>query len=121
MTRLRSASPSVRDVDGRQAELELARVRQELRMRAFVLAVVVAIVLACTAAAIVGEPSVGNASTGVAASACSHGLCGGSSRRSSRLRQPFVHERDDGSRPRPTYRRRRDHRPSHWRQAEGCG
>ncbi|HEY3960234.1 MAG TPA: hypothetical protein VGL68_06965 [Solirubrobacteraceae bacterium] len=35
-------------------------------MRVFVLAVVVTIVLACTTAAIVGEPSVGNASTGVA-------------------------------------------------------
>jgi hypothetical protein len=66
MTRPRNASPSVQGMDERQAELELARVRQELRMRAFVLVVVVAIVLACTAAAIVGEPSVGNASTGVA-------------------------------------------------------
>jgi hypothetical protein len=66
MTRPRSASRSVRGIDERQAELELARVRQELRMRAFVLAVVIVIVLACTAAAIVGEPSVGNVSSGVA-------------------------------------------------------
>lgn len=64
MTRPRDAS--VRDVDERHTELELARVRQELRMRALVLAVVVAIVLACTTAAIVGEPSVGNVSSGVA-------------------------------------------------------
>jgi hypothetical protein len=66
MTRPRSVSPSVKGLDKQQAELELARIRQELRMRAFVLAVVLAIVIACTAAAIVGEPSVGNASTGVA-------------------------------------------------------
>lgn len=67
MTHMHSASSSVvRGLDERQTELELARVRQELRMRVFVLAVVVAIVLACTATAIVGEPSVGNASTGVA-------------------------------------------------------
>jgi hypothetical protein len=66
MTRPRSASPSIRGANERQTELKLARARQELWMRVFVLAVVVAIVLACTAAAIVGEPSVGNASTGVA-------------------------------------------------------
>jgi hypothetical protein len=66
MTRPRSASPSIRGASERQTELELARARQELWMRVFVLAVVVAIVLACTTAAIVGEPSVGNASTGVA-------------------------------------------------------
>lgn len=66
MTRPRSASPPIRGANERKTELELARVRQELWMRVFVLAIVVAIVLACTAAAIVGEPSVGNASTGVA-------------------------------------------------------
>lgn len=66
MTRPRSASTSVRGANERQTELELARARQELWMRVFVLAVVVTIVLACTTAAIVGEPSVGNASTGVA-------------------------------------------------------
>lgn len=66
MTRRQSASPLVRGVDERQAELELARVRQELRMRALVLAVVVALVLACTAAAIVGGPSAGSVASGVA-------------------------------------------------------
>ncbi len=66
MTRPHSASPSIRSANERQTELELARARQELWMRVFVLAVVVTIVLACTTAAIVGEPSVGNASTGVA-------------------------------------------------------
>jgi hypothetical protein len=65
MTRPRSSPPSIRGVKERQ-KLELARERQELWMRVFVLAIVVAIVLGCTAAAIFGDPSVGNASTGVA-------------------------------------------------------
>jgi hypothetical protein len=66
MIRPRSASASIRGAKERQTELELARERQELWMRVFVLAIVVAIVVACTGAAIFGDPSVGNASTGLA-------------------------------------------------------
>jgi hypothetical protein len=63
----RDAPPSVRPKDDRHSDLKLARARQELWMRAFVLAVVVAIVLLCNAATVIaGKPSLGNASTDAA-------------------------------------------------------
>lgn len=65
MTRSPDRTPS-RRVSERQAEVDLARARQELRMRALVLAVIIAIVLAGTTATIISGPSFGSALSGLA-------------------------------------------------------